>query len=119
MSNYNETEETCNCMTCDLVEEFSSLIKENVDWESALRHVLGVAMNASDEFLTNTVDEAYNEGLVDGIRRSADLLIDIADDIEGISPDDANNNTEKVEDLTDEEFEELQGLLLKSIRDSQ
>lgn len=118
MNNYQETEEECKCITCELVSEFEALVKENVDWESALRHVLGVATKVSDEQVADMMDEVYRDGMIEGIREAAESMIDLADKLENDDLDDTEVETEKVEDLTDAQVEEIQSILRRQIKDN-
>lgn len=114
MNNFETTEEECQCIVCDLTDEFKTLIQDGVDWESALRHVLGIATKVSDEQVADTIDEVFRDGMIEGIRQSAEYLIDIADVFENGTAADA----EKVEDLTDEQFEDVQDILRRQITDN-
>lgn len=56
-----------NCITCSLVEEFSLMVKDGVNWENALRHVLDVAFTQDNEMISDLMDETYSTGFHDGI----------------------------------------------------
>lgn len=70
----NENEDLCEvekCPTCQLtdqlVEEFSQMVYEDVQWENALRHVLGIAFAKDDEMIAELVDSTYTEGFHHGV----------------------------------------------------
>lgn len=109
MKQFNE-EESCECIVCSLTDEFTLMIQDGVHYESALRHVLGIAVTSHDEQLAEKVDEAYKEGMVETLREIADFAIEMADDLEDI-----NTQVETLDDLSDEEFNDIQESLRKQI----
>lgn len=63
-------QEKCNdedCLSCQLVSEFELMIKDDVHWENALRHILDVAFTKDDELMSDILDESYGIGFHDGI----------------------------------------------------
>lgn len=134
MSDYNNYEDDnteCDCPTCSLVDEFKALIKDNVDWESALRHIIYTATNQDDEIVSEIIEEIYSEAFEDGMLFSLEqtqkslnkFVEDTSDEIYEVrdrreNPDDYDEPTveiEKVEDLTDEQFESIQDILRKKM----
>lgn len=119
MKNYEEENDECHCLKCELEKDFELMIQDGVDWKSALRHVLDVATTTSDETVADMMDEAFREGMVEATRETAEMLIDIADRLEGVNIADINSDKEiTIEDLSDEEYEEVQSILRKQIENN-
>lgn len=133
MSNYEEENEVCECIVCEMVEEFRELVKDEVDWESALRHVLHLTITKSesvdDEMISELVDEVYMDGFTDGLEAGVDkahslMLALVEDTDERIAEfrngeldedieDEADNDG--IEDLTDEQFIDIQKIISKDL----
>lgn len=125
--NIEETDEE-SCLACDLVSEFKLMLDADVNWESALRHVLHVALDTKDEIIADLVDEVYttafSEGLSLGINKAAGVIYDLVEttekEIEAVYAErDAELNgeinvaeeTEEIEDISDEEFDKYEKLI--------
>lgn len=135
MASYDDQDEFCECNVCDMVDEFRELVKDEVDWESALRHVLHMTISKTqtieDELLAEVVDDAFSEGFEEGVLSTltqaqelmdsfvdevTDKVYDIRDRRE--NPEDYKEETESkgIEDLTDEQVDEIQENIRKSLQ---
>lgn len=139
MSDYNNYEDDnteCECITCQLTEEFKQMIQDDVEWELALRHILGVMSSEvakSDEEIADLVDESFIDGFTQGMATGVakaqlimDSLVEDTDERiaeiraefeidEDFSEDADGDEIEKVEDLTDEQYESIQDILRKNM----
>ena len=110
-----------NCMTCSLVEEFSLMIKDDVHWENALRHILDVAFTKDDELMSDILDESYgigfHDGIMFGIEQSQKALDNVHEFMANKIAEDESNDSEieeeddviifKGEDDTDDDIQKI------------
>lgn len=136
MSNYEETNEECKCMTCTLTDEFEQMIKDGVEWNLALGYILNVMseeITQSDEDLSELMQQTYFDGFTEGIQSGVfklqENVDELVDDIVekatkvrneyGIKDDedysDLNEYTDEIEDLTDEQVDDIQSILRKQM----
>lgn len=134
-SNYEDNNEECDCTICQLTEEFKLMIQDNVEWELALRHILGVMsseVSKSDEEIADLIDssfvDGFTQGMATGVAKAQSLMDALVDDtdertaeiraeyeIDEDFGEDDDDEIEKVEDLTDEQFEDIQSILRKNM----
>lgn len=87
--NENNFNEQCGdeCITCTLVDEFKQLVKDDVEWENALRHVLDIMRIEMVKDIESSNEESfeigYKVGILDGIEQAHDSLVDLHSFIEG------------------------------------
>lgn len=133
MSRY-ENQEECECIVCEMVEEFRQVSIDGADWESALRHVLHLTLSTKetveDELVAEAIDDAFSEGFEEGVLSTLtqaqammdDFVVEVTDRVYDIRdrrehPEDYTdeNQTEKLEDLSDEQYDEIQENIRKSL----
>ena len=111
----NNQQEKCTddtCITCSLIEEFRIMVKDDVPWENALRHILDVAFTKDDEHIAEILDECYSmafhDGIMFGIEQSQKALDNVSDFMENkIAEDETKfNSVDEPEDLIPFENEE-------------
>lgn len=123
----NENEDLCEdekCPTCQLtdqlVEEFSQMVYEDVQWENALRHVLGIAFAKDDELLAELMDEnyslAFHDGIMFGIEQAQKEIGQLAQNMsEKILSDEAKLVMMfEEDDFTEEVQDDIQAIIKKS-----
>jgi hypothetical protein len=123
MNNNVPNEDEDECLGCQLVDEYFELIKDGMDAESALRYVIHVAMNVKDDIIADLVDEQYTLGYEDGLKlgveKAASLVNEMAEytkeeiiayraerEAELKDEVEVEEESEEIEDISDEDFEE-------------
>lgn len=123
----------------ELVEDFGALVKNGVEWKSALLHVLDIALEVSEEntqeYLETVLDDVYRQGFRNGVKSgiegSASVLLEHLDDVEdafemeGTCDCDTCDNScneetpEELEvvDLTKDQFDIVQKLIQENKSD--
>jgi flagellar motor switch protein FliG len=120
MNNNEELEEE-KCLACALVEEFKELVDDNVNWEEALRYVIHIAKDIKDDIVADLVDEQYTlgfeDGLTMGVEKAASLVNEMVEytkeeivayraEREAELNGEVEEESEEIEDISDEDFEE-------------
>lgn len=121
MSKDNELSEEEKCLACDLVLEFKQMCDEDVHWESALRHVLHVALEIKDEIIEDQYTLGFEDGIQTGTRKAAKLMNELVEftDEEILAyhaerEADINSESEaeeEIEDISDEEYDKIAKLI--------
>lgn len=115
--NNNEELEDEKCLACDLVEQYFELVRDGMDAEASLRYVIHMAMDVKEDEMNDIFSLGFEDGLKMGVEKAATLLNELVDytdkqiaeyraEREAESNGEVEEESEEIEDISDEDFEE-------------
>lgn len=100
-----------NCITCQLVDEFKDMVKADVHWENALRHVIDIVriemVKDADLLIEESYIAGYEHGILDGIEQAQSIMGDLYNEYDKKlnidSTDTTDNDTDDSDEIEDDD----------------